>query len=481
MMDLSILAPDLREERLQKEAQEDYIAFCKRMNPNYDAAPHIVEKLAPMLIKAMITPNYRGIITMPPRHSKSMNVSENGPAFYLGLFPQNRVIAASNTGSLAQTFARRVRNKVASDRFPFTDVKIADDKGAIQAWDVTYKGQPGGGYYSVGVGGTPTGHGANLIIIDDPIRNAADADSFTVRESLWEWFSETMYTRLEPEGSIIITATRWHDDDLTGRILKNSEEHWEHLHLPAIDEEGNALWPTRWPVKSLDRIRKAVGSRAWSAQYQGTPVLESGSIIKQHWLKPYLVRPHNIRIIQSWDTAYEVATQNDYSVCTTIGYNQFGRYILDVYREKLEYPDLKRQVRYQYLKWHPQVVLIERASAGRSLLHDFNAENADDPTKVPVIGIEVETIKNWKEVRVHELTPVFEAGRIQVPETAPWLGDFMDEITRFPLATHDDQVDSLAQGLRWLEKSGMNAITYGSWLPDSADEEDEEYIDRRFA
>lgn len=481
-MSHSILAPDLREDRLRQEATEDYIAFCRRMKRDYDAADHIIEHLAPMLVRAMVTPNFRGIVTMPPRHSKSMNVSEMGPAFYLGLFPMNRVIAASNTGSLAQTFGRRVRNTVASDRFPFTDVKIADDKGAIQAWDVTYKGEAGGGYYSVGVGGTPTGHGANLIIIDDPIRNAADADSFTTREALWEWFTETMYTRLEPGGSIIITATRWHDDDLTGRILKNSTENWEHLHLPAIDENNKPLWPSRWPLAALERIKSAVGSRAWAAQYQGTPVLDSGSIIKAHWLVPYRVRPHNVKIVQSWDTAYETADKNDYSVCTTLGYNQFGRFVLDVYREKLEYPDLKRQIRYQYLKWRPQAVLIERAGAGRSLLQDFTAENIDDPTKVPVIGIEVPTIKNWKTVRVHELTPIFEAQRVQVPEIATWLEDFRSEITRFPLASHDDQVDSLAQALYWLEHQGENLITIGSWLPaHNDDDEDEEFYDRRFS
>lgn len=471
---IDILNPDLRAEYQRKMAQEDYVEYCRRMVRNYDPADHIVHHLVPFLLDAIITPNSRSIITMPPRHSKSLNVSEKIPGFYLGLFPFNRIIAGSHTQSLANTFSRRVRNDIANPNYPFDGVAIADDKGAIQAWDLSYNGQQGGGYYAVGVGGTPTGLGADLIIVDDPIRSAADANSQTVRNSIWEWFTETLYTRLEPGGSIIITATRWHDDDLTGRILKHSDEEWKHLHLPAIDDEGRALWPNRWPLDALARIRSAVGSRAWSAQYQGTPVLDSGSVIKHHWLLPYLVRPHNLHVLQSWDTAYETGSHNDYSVCTTIGYNQYGRYVLDVYREKLEFPDLKRMVNHQYLKWKPQAVLIENAASGRSLIQELGPNRTNvGMDRVPIIPVDVPTIKNWKEVRVQELTPLLEAGRVMIPEEALWLEPWLEELTRFPLAAHDDQVDSLAQALYWLEHRDTISITEGSWLPDVDDDDDD--------
>lgn len=470
--------------RAQQMAQEDYIEFCRHTMPSYDAAPHILDHLVPIIYKAMLTPNYRGIVTLPPRHSKSLNVSEKMPPFYLGLFPQNRIIAASHTGSLANTFSRRVRNTIQSPRYPFEHVQVADDKGAVQAWDVTYKGEQAGGYYAVGVGGTPTGQGANLIIIDDPIRSAADADSEVVRQGIWTWFTETMYTRLEPGGSILITATRWHEDDLTGRLLKQMKEggeEWEHTHLPAINEEGEPLWPTRWPLRSLLRIQRAVGSRAWSAQYQGSPVLESGSIIKKHWLLPYDVRPHNLRVIQSWDTAYETASHNDYSVCTTIAYNAYERYIIDVYREKLEFPDLKRMVRSQFMKFRPQAILMENAASGRSIIQDNNDQRGLNFERLPIIPVDVPTIKNWKQVRVQELTPMLESGRVRVPQEATWLEDWMNEITRFPLAAHDDQVDSMAQGLYYLENEHKTGLSEGSWLPDVEDDDDDDYYDRRFS
>lgn len=473
-------------EHKKRMAQEDYISFCHQVMHNYDAAPHIINHLVPVLMKAMLTPNYRGIITLPPRHSKSLNVSEKMPAFYLGLFPQNRVISASHTGNLANTFSRRVRNTIQSPRYPFDHVRVADDKGAVQAWDVTYKGEQGGGYYAVGVGGTPTGQGANLIIIDDPIRSAADADSQLVRDNLWEWFTETMYTRLEPGGSILITATRWHDDDLSGRLLKQSRdggEQWEHTHLPAINDQNEPLWPTRWSLPALQRIRAAVGSRAWAAQYQGTPTLESGSIVKKHWLLPYEVRPHNLRVIQSWDTAYETAKHNDYSVCVTLGYNGYERFIIDVYREKLEYPDLKRMIRSMYLRYRPQAILMENASAGRSIVQDNNDAREMASDRLPIIPVTVPTIRNWKEVRIQELTPVFESGRVRVPTVATWLDEFTDELTRFPLGSHDDQVDAIGQALYYLENDVKMGITEGTWLPDGDDDDDddEDYYDRRFA
>ena len=166
------------------------------------------------------TPDARLIVTMPPRHSKSLHVSENFPAWFLGRNPDKRVIAASHTQELANTFSRRVRNKIASERYPFPGVTIAGDKAAVKAWDID--GHLGG-YYAVGVGGSPTGHGGDVIVIDDPIKNQADAESETIREALWEWYTGTIRTRLEPEGAIVLTNTRWHDDDLAGRLLREQE------------------------------------------------------------------------------------------------------------------------------------------------------------------------------------------------------------------------------------------------------------------
>jgi predicted phage terminase large subunit-like protein len=197
--------------RVTQPAQASLLAFAQRMYPGYQTSPHI-EQLCEAIEWAVSTPNARLIVTMPPRHSKSLNVSEHLPAWFLGRNPDKRVIGASHSASLAYTFSRRVRNKIADYRYPFPGISVADDKGAVQAWDIQ---NHQGGYVAVGVGGSPTGQGGDLIIIDDPIRGAADAESETVRDALWEWYQGTLRTRLEPNGAIIVTACMTGDTEVT--------------------------------------------------------------------------------------------------------------------------------------------------------------------------------------------------------------------------------------------------------------------------
>ena len=442
------------------------LSFTARMVRGYDAARHLTEHLIPALEWAATTPDARLIVTMPPRHGKSLHVSESLPAWYLGNHPERRIIAASHTASLAYTFSRRVRNKLADPRWPFPGVAVADDKGAVQSWDTNR----GGGYIAVGVGGSPTGHGGDLVLIDDPIRSAADADSQVIRDALWEWYQGTLRTRLEPGGSIVITATRWHEDDLTGRLLAAQErggERWRHVHLPAIDETtGTALWPERWPRDALDAIRRSVGTRAWTAQYQGAPAPAEGGILKRPWFGTYATRPYEAAIIQSWDTAFQTGTAADYSVCTTLAFTPTHRYVLDVYRERLEFPDLERMVPRLYGQWRPDAVLIENKASGQSLLQSLRRT-----TDLPVIGVDVPNVRDWKIVRVNELAPMIEAGRLLLPEAAAWLDDALHELTAFPLAAHDDIVDSLMQGLAWIAARTDAATAWGgSWLPDDDDD-----------
>ena len=447
---------------IDERARRRLAYFADRMVHGYIHADHIRNHLIPALEWATETPNARLIVTMPPRHSKSLHVSENLPAWYLGRHPHRRVIGASHTASLAYTFSRRVRNKVSDPRWPFPDVQLADDKAAVQSWDTNH----GGGYIAVGVGGSPTGHGAQLIVIDDPIRSAADADSATVRDALHEWYRETMRTRLEPGGSIIITATRWHTDDLTGMLLEDMQhggEEWRHVHLPAVDDEGGALWPERWPLESLDAIKRSIGSRAWESQYQGRPTPAEGGILKRHWFGTYNVRPHDAGIVQFWDTAYKTGDSNDYSVCATIAYTRTHRYLLDVYRERLEYPDLKRMAPRLAAQWRPEAVLIEDKASGQSLLQDLKRE-----TDLPAIGVPV---TKDKVARVNEMAPAIEAGRLLLPEAAPWLEESVHELTAFPLAAHDDITDAVIGAMAWIEKRTMQPTTWGgSWLPDDEDD-----------
>ncbi|MGB3327305.1 MAG: terminase family protein, partial [Thermomicrobiales bacterium] len=346
-------------------------AFCRRMVHGYIGGSHI-DRLIAALEAVERGEVSRLIVTMPPRHSKSLNVSENFPAWFLGRNPDKRIIAASHTAQLAYTFSRRVRNKIADPRYPFA-VTVADDKGGVQAWDT----DAGGGYLAVGAGGSPTGHGGDGIVIDDPIRSAADADSETVREGLWEWYQGTLRTRLQPGGWIILTATRWHHDDLTGRLLAemaNGGESWTHLHLPAVDDDDAPLWPEFWSADDLAAIRVSVGSRVWQSQYMGAPTPTEGGILKRHWFGVYAQPERYLALIQSWDTAFKDGRTSDYSACVTLGVGLNYVDVLDVYRARIEFPDLERALEEQHLiatsrfPGVPITVLVEDKGSGQSLI-----------------------------------------------------------------------------------------------------------------
>lgn len=434
-----------------QRAQRRLASFARRMFPNYLTAPHITD-LVNALEWAASTTNARLIVTMPPRHSKSLHVSELFPAWYLGKFPNNRIIAASHSAALAYTFSRRVRNYIQSDRYPF-DVKVAEDKGAVQAWDIH---GTRGGYLAVGVGGSPTGQGANLIIIDDPLRSAADAESETVREGQIEWYQGTIRTRLEPGGSIVITATRWHDNDLTGFLLSQQDrggEQWRVLHFPAIAESGDALWPEHWPLAELERIKASVGSRAWQAQYQGDPQPAEGGMIKAGWWQRYTDWPDGLTsAVITVDSAFKTGVAADYSVFALWASTGTDAYLLNVWRKRIEFPDLIR-MGYAAHAWAAEhlpaiasiPLVVEDKASGQSAIQQWRREKTLTviPFKIPA--------GSSKESRVEAVSPFIEAGKANVPKGGPGcpfdVDAWLHEHDRFPFGEHDDQVDTTAMAL----------------------------------
>jgi predicted phage terminase large subunit-like protein len=442
----------------QMAARKSLKSFTGRMFPGYETANHI-RHLITELEWAVNTEGARLLVTMPPRHSKSLHVSENLPAWYLGRNPDKRIIAASHTASLAFTFSRRVRNKIASERYPFPGVAIAGDKGAVQAWDIA--GHLGG-YYAVGVGGSPTGSGGDLIVIDDPIRSAADADSETVRDALWEWYTGTIRTRLEPGGSIILTATRWHDDDLTGRLLAaqtTGGEQWRHVHMPALNDAGDALWPERWSAESLRAIKGTVGGRVWSSQYQGDPIPAEGGMFKRHWWQPYRTLPELKRVELLMDSAFKEGVENDYSVIACWGTDGNGSaYLIRVWRDRVAFPELLKMAHKAH-DWaraefpHIRVPLvIEDKASGQSALQTLKRPLPQMDGSVlpalPVIAFPVKSTEN-KVARAEGVTPIVEGGRAFIPaQRNGWdLDAWIQEHERFPLGTHDDQVDTTSMAL----------------------------------
>lgn len=461
----------------QMAARKSLKSFSARMYRRYQASDHI-RILIDALEWAVSTPDARLIVTMPPRHSKSLHVSEHLPAWYLGNNPDKRVIAASHTAELAYTFSRRVRNKINQVQWPFPNVSVAGDKAAVKAWDIAGRD---GGYYAVGVGGSPVGHGADLIIIDDPIKNQADADSEIVREGLWEWYQGTLRTRLEPGGSIILTATRWHDDDLTGRLIAaqaEGGEEWRHVHMPAInDETGEALWPERWSIERLHILRAAVGTRVWTAQYQGRPTVPDGETFKTRWWrfwkpKDSTLGPVKLKMsdgkyhdapvielpakfdtqIQSWDMTFKDTKKGSFVVGQVWARQGAMKFLLDQKRDRLNFPNTVQAVRSTTAEWPlTKDKLVEDKANGPAVI---------DTLKSEIPGIIAIAPDGTKEARASAVTWTIEAGDVYLPHpgVCPWVWDFLLECAGFPLGKNDDQVDAMSQALNRLNAKRAKAV-----------------------
>ena len=301
-------------------AAADFGAFCALVEPGFELARH-TEILVNALEAVERGECKRLIVSMPPRHGKSLLCSTLFPAWYLGRHPAAAVIGASHSQELADMFGRRVRNLMFSDAFRavFPRCAISEDSAAASRFDLS----AGGGYFGAGRGTAVTGRGAHLVVVDDPLRDAAEASSPTIRAGLHEWYASSLYTRLQPGGSVLIVSTRWSMDDLAGWLLReHPEEGWKVISLPALAEpsdplgraEGEALWPSRFDVAALEAIRAQLGSQAFAALYQGRPVPEGGAIFRLDWFRTFLKVPEFSRRVIALDSAFgKHADSGDYS------------------------------------------------------------------------------------------------------------------------------------------------------------------------
>ena len=457
-------------EQLAYSFFESYIAI---QYPSYRFSPHnyLIAKKLRKLESGEIR---RLMIFMPPRHGKTMQVSEFFPAWYLGRNPSHQVIDATYSYDRAGAIGCKVRNQLIDPvhQLVFPECNIsADSKGANKL-----SIDQGGHYYSVGVGGAIVGRGAHLFVIDDPIKSREDAESITSRRKIIEWFKAVAYTRLMPDNRIVMVMTRWHFDDLAGRLLDEAKEKWDVLSLPAIaesdDEEterktGEALWSSDYPVHTLKTIKNSIGSREWNAQYQQRPLDEEGGMLKLGWFKRYDereimrydvtcmskkelpdIKPFGIhKIVLSWDTAFKETELNDPSSCTVWGISEMGYYLLYVYNKRMGFPKLKKEAlriwnRYMRYGMGVVAVLIEDRASGQSLIQVLEVE-----TRIPIIPIRPESNK---VIRTDEISPIIEAGHVHLPENAPWLIRYETQLAQFPLGREDDDVDSTTQFLRWV-------------------------------
>src|ERR1017187_1660970 len=443
--------------RALAKARDSLASYATLAFPKFEVAYHhrLIIAALERVERGEVT---RLMIAMPPRHGKSLLASEIFPAWYLGQHPDRNVIATSYGASLALEFGRKVRNHVADGLHSavFPGCVLSDDSAAVNRFNLVQ----GGGYFATGSGGGITGRGADLLIIDDPIKNPEDARSETFRASLKDWYRSVAYTRLQPGGAVVIISTRWHEDDLSGWLLReHPEESWEVLSFPAIAErdepegrrEGDALWPKFFPLETLERIREAVGGATWASLYQQRPAAAEGSMFKRAWWKLSATVPEKFeRIFLSVDSAFKTGKQNDYSVGLTLGVSQAAYYVLDIWRERVEFPALQRKIDVLAERYRPNQILIEDQASGQSLIQSLQANS-----RLPIKAIKVD---RDKISRAAAILPLIEAGRVVLPAGAEWVGPFIDECATFPNAAHDDMVDALSQVLNHVAQIGATGF-----------------------
>jgi predicted phage terminase large subunit-like protein len=440
----------IRRQQLLDLARGDLGCYAAALWPQFLLAPHI------NLIISKLEAVERGEITrlmifMPPRHGKSLITSTIFPAYFLGRDPRRQVMCASYGQALSDDYGRRVRNLLIDPLHQaiFPACRLSGDATAAHRFNTTQ----GGAYYAVGRDGPMTGRGADLLILDDLLKGWSEAQSEIIRSGVHNWYLSDACTRLAAGARVVLIGTRWHQDDLAGRLLSSSSgERWDVVRLPAIAEEndsfrrrGEALWPERYPLSVLEKIR-AESERVFVSLYQQRPSAAEGAIFKRDWWQFYrqpVVGPF-IRITQSWDTAFKTGEENDYSVCTTWGLTENGIFLLHLCRVKAEFPELKKIMKSLAEQWNPHVVLIENCGSGQSIIQELSSS-----TRLPIKPVKPD---GDKQCRAQAVTPAIHGGRVFLPENASWLPDFLDEMSSFPNGLHDDIVDSLSQALNYLRQ-----------------------------
>lgn len=425
-------------------------------------------------IEVATTPGKRMIWTIPPRHGKSLIGSIWGPLWYLEMWPGRRIITCSYGQELATTFGRDVRNLVDlyADELRVT---LRQDSQAAHRWNT----RQGGGMLTAGVGGAITGFGANLLVVDDPFANWQEAQSETVRNTVWGWWRSTAMTRIEPNGSALVIMTRWHEDDLVGRLEDQAAEtgdEWEVVRLPAIAEEpddkypdpdplgrevGEALCPERYDVPALGKLERAAGSYTWAGMFQQRPAPDKGGIFERGWWRFFTVPPTSIDLVfQSWDMSFDDKGDDpSYVVGQQWAIAGGDAYLLDQVRGQMNYPSTRATVIAFAAKW-------ARLGAGTKLIEDKAngpAIIADLARAVP--GLHASTPKGSKVARARGVSAFVQSGNVWLPDGAPWVSDFMDELAAFPNATHDDQVDAFSQALAWVAPEIVETL-YGAEAAD---------------
>ena len=464
------LTESLNVAKEREVGQIDFLSFVQSVWPGFIYGRHHA-LMAQKFEDIANGKSRRLIINMPPRHTKSEFASYLLPAWYLGKFPHKKIIQCSNTAELAVGFGRKVRNLVDSETYSkiFPNVSLRSDSKAAGRWATNENGD----YFAIGVGGTVTGKGADLLIIDDPHSEqeaALAASDPTVFDKIFEWYTSGPRQRLQPGGSIVVVMTRWAKRDLTGKICQSIIDRdgdvWDIISLPAILPNGRPLWPEFWSLDELTKLRDELPLSKWQAQYQQDPTSEQGALVKREWWKVWEDErpPPCDFVIQSWDTAFTKNERSDYSACTTWGVfyhnedpNDANIILLDALKERLEFPELKLRAMEMYKEWEPDAFIVEAKASGAPLIFELRSMGIPVQEFTPTRG-------NDKISRVNSVADMFASGKVWAPRKR-WAEEVIEEMAAFPNSDHDDLVDSSTQALLRFRKGGFIRL--------QTDEEDE--------
>lgn len=396
----------------------------------------------------------RLIINLPPRHTKTETITVRYPIYRLVLDPEIRTVIGSYSQTQANKYSRKARALAR-----MMGVELSSERSATEEWETA----AGGGMHARGVGSGVTGNGYDLILIDDPVKSRLEAESEAYRDRVWDWYRDDLYTRLEPAGALIIVMTRWHEDDLVGRILSSDDApQWTVLNLPALAEEddplgrnlGEALCPQRFDVNALLDRKRVLGSYGFNALYQGHPSPPEGSLLQRNWWQYYTLPGTRFdAVFSSWDCAFKDANDSDFVVGQVWGRRGADCYLLDQVRGRMGFVATRQAIKAQKQKW-PQInaLYIEDKANGAAIIETLRHE---------IPGVIAVNPEGGKVSRVQAISPMIEAGNVYLPAQAPWVGDFVDECATFPNAAHDDQVDAMSQALWHGNKAHTPRIAVG--------------------
>ena len=438
-----------------KKVRTDFLSFVKHMWPDFIEGSHhstIADKFNRLATGEL----KRLIINMPPRHTKSEFASFFLPAWMIGKNPKLKIIQATHTAELAVNFGRKAKHLIDSEDYQnIFQTRLQEDSKAAGRWNTS----DGGEYFAVGVQGAVTGRGADLLIIDDP-HSEQDVNSPNAFEKAYEWYTSGPRQRLQPGGIIVLVMTRWSTKDLTQKLINAQKEEkadqWEIVEFPAVLPNGKPVWPEYWKIEDLDSVKASAGIAKWNAQYMQDPTSEEGALIKREWWKDWEhdEMPKIEHIIQSYDTAYLKKETADYSAITTWGVFRPNEdaprqlILLDSYKARLEFPELRRVAKEHYDYWHPETVIIEAKASGLPLMYELRQMGIPAMNYTPSKGQD-------KIARVNAVSPMFEAGQVWAPLHKQFAQEMVEECAAFPYGDHDDLVDSMTQALLRYRQGGL--------------------------